>query len=435
MICSEVTVCVIGLGYIGLPTAAILASKGYQVAGCDVLTKVVNCINQGMVHIVESDLNALVKSAVDRGKLQAFLKPQPSDIYIIAVPTPFKGDHIPDLRYVQSATESLAPLLKAGDLIILESTSPVGTTDKVSDWLMKLRPDLNVPKRDVGAIANHKGEQIYIAHCPERVLPGKIIRELVENDRIIGGIGRESAEKASLFYSSFIRGEVLLTSARTAELAKLAENAYRDVNIAFANELANICSEEDVVASELIALANKHPRVNILSPGIGVGGHCIAVDPWFIVNQAKEKARIIRTARLINDERPYHVIKKVAKLAEKYTSPKIACLGLSYKPNIDDLRESPAVQIVASLLDLNVGEICIVEPNIASLPEIILKKSKQPVLDNMSEELAEYPTLVNVEYAVKECDIVVVLVEHAEFTSNVLSTLKVGATLFRPSDF
>lgn len=434
---SKGAISIIGLGYIGLPTAALLATKGYIVAGCDISQKTVDSVNRGEVPIVENDLDLLVKSAVGSGRLTAHLLPQPADIYIFAVPTPFKNDHEPDLSYVEQATRTVAPLIKPGDLIILESTSPVGTTDKISQWLTDLRKDLNVPLTDVGAVeASPHGEQIYIAHCPERVLPGQIIRELVENDRIIGGIGKKSGDKAADFYHTFVSGQVLVTNARTAEMAKLTENAYRDVNIAFANELANICSDELIDVNELIRLANHHPRVNILSPGIGVGGHCIAVDPWFIVNRSKEQARLIRTARHINDDRPKRVINKVMELSTQYENPAILCLGLAYKPNIDDLRESPAMAIVQELCQARIGSILIAEPNVSQLPVQLAQLAALPAGKSQIENEHELVvSLVDFNVDQLNCDICVLLVNHKEFTDEALLALSAKCTLLTVNDY
>ena len=291
-------ICVIGLGYIGLPTASLLGTKGYDVFGVDTSEHVVNTINQGNIHIVEPDLDILVKSAVQSGKLKAGLEPIEADVYILAVPTPFKDDHIPDLSYIEAATKMIAPYVTAGNIVILESTSPVGTTEEVvAKILSQHGHDIN--------------NNVYVAHCPERVLPGRILTELVENDRIVGGINEQSTEKTVEFYQTFVRGEVLSTDARTAELSKLTENSCRDVNIAFANELSLICDQENINVWELIKLANRHPRVNILQPGPGVGGHCIAVDPWFIVARSPQQAKLIKIAREINDAKPQWVIEKV----------------------------------------------------------------------------------------------------------------------------
>lgn len=426
MDCNK-SVCVVGLGYIGLPTAALLATKGFQVLGCDISEYAVSRINRGEIHIVENDLDILVKSAVGSGHLKAFTSPQKADIYILAVPTPFKNDFEPDLSYVKKATEAIAAILRPGNLIILESTSPVGTTDQISQWLIELRPDLNIPLTDIGAVENSSsGEQVYIAHCPERVLPGQIIRELVENDRIIGGIGKKSGKMAASFYETFVTGNVFVTNARTAEMAKLTENAYRDVNIAFANELANICSDELIDVHELISLANRHPRVNILNPGIGVGGHCLAVDPWFIVDKAKEKAALIKTARKINDARPKRVVEAISNVIRGQKGLKILCLGLAYKPDIDDLRESPAMEVASALIREASAEIYIIEPNIKVLPQALM----EPVLiGNCSAEGVTQPELLDISTGKKDFDLVVLLVKHKEFTSDFLGSFNDNARI------
>ena len=301
------TISVIGLGYIGLPTAAMFASRKVNVIGVDVNQQAIDTINEGKIHIVEPDLDMLVSAAVTAGYLKGSTTPEPADAFLVAVPTPFKEDHEPDLSYIEAASRNFAPVLKKGDLVILESTSPVGTTEQVARWIAKARPDLKVPTNE-----NEKGD-LYIAHCPERVLPGRVVKELVENGRVIGGINPESSEKAAELYKMFVMGDCIVTNARTAEMAKLTENASRDVSIAFANELSVICDELDINVWELIALANRHPRVNILQPGPGVGGHCIAVDPWFIVSRTPAKAQLIRQAREINDNKPEWVIKKVVE--------------------------------------------------------------------------------------------------------------------------
>lgn len=330
-------VCVVGLGYIGLPTAAVLANSGYEVAGYDVNTAVVEALNQGKVIITEPDLDGFVLRATKSGNLKAYNCPQLADIYIIAVPTPFMGDKKPDLSFVLNAVDKIAGLLSEGSLVVLESTSPVGTTESIANKIFASRPELK------GAIA--------VAYCPERVLPGKILRELVENDRIVGGIDAYSTLAASRFYSTFVLGAVLQTDARTAEMCKLTENAYRDVNIAFANELSVICDELDIEVRQLIKLANHHPRVNILSPGPGVGGHCIAVDPWFIVDRSPGSARLIKTARTINDSKPEYVAEKVLRLCIDCEKPVVVCLGLSFKADVDDYRESPSVEVVRLLAE------------------------------------------------------------------------------------
>lgn len=349
----ETKICVIGLGYIGLPTASLLGTKGFNVVGVDTSEYVVNTINQGKIHIVEPDLDILVKSAVQAGNLKASLTPTEADIFILAVPTPFKDAHVPDLSYVESATRMIAPYVKSGNLVILESTSPVGTTN---DVVAKILTEQGLAV----------GVEVFVAHCPERVLPGRILTELVENDRIVGGINEISTQKTIEFYETFVRGEVLATDAKTAELSKLTENAFRDVNIAFANELSLICDRENINVWELIKLANRHPRVNILQPGPGVGGHCIAVDPWFIVARTPEQARLIRTAREVNDAKPQWVIEKVKTSANKFKNPVIGCLGLAFKADVDDLRESPAVEIVKQLQHENMGDILVAEPNLSS---------------------------------------------------------------------
>lgn len=393
-------ICVFGLGYIGLPTAAMFAHHGANVIGVDVNQHAVDTINQGKIHIVEPGLEAIVKKAVENGKLKASLTPVHSDAYLIAVPTPFKGDdHTPDLSYIQAVSEALAPLLEKGDVVILESTSPVGATEQMVAWLAAARPDLTFPKY-------HEPDNeadIYVAYCPERVLPGKVVEELISNDRIIGGMTKDSTKKAQEVYRIFVEGDLLATNSRTAEMAKLTENASRDVSIAFANELSIISDKLDINVWELIELANHHPRVNILQPGAGVGGHCIAVDPWFIVNQNPEEARIIRMAREINDGKPKWVVAKINEEVHKLKSeglkrPRVALLGLAFKPDIDDLRESPAVSIARELIDANLVEILFVEPNINKLPNTLSTGKLTPLKD-----------------ALEEADIVAVLVGHSQF--------------------
>lgn len=382
------SVSVIGLGYIGLPTATLIANNGFKVYGMDPVDKVVNIINQGKIHIVEPGLEDYVKKAVANGNLIADTKPHKADVFILAVPTPFKGDKEPDLSYVESAAREIATFLQDGNLVILESTSPVGTTEKVRRWIM----DENKSLQD---------KALYFAHCPERVLPGRIVQELSTNDRIIGGIDEASTEKTVDFYKHFVKGALLKTDARTAELSKLTENSFRDVNIAFANELSIICEKLGINVWELIRLANRHPRVNILQPGPGVGGHCIAVDPWFIVDSAPAEARLIRTARQVNDNKPHYVMSKVYEAIKGIVSPKIACLGLAFKPDIDDLRESPSLQITYDLATAGKAQIFAVEPNIQTLP---LK------LQNMKNvSLMEYREAIN------KADIVLLLVDHKEF--------------------
>lgn len=392
---STKRISVLGLGYVGLPVAGALASRGFEVIGVDVAQRIVDVINTGKIHIVEPDLDMVVQAAVSAGRLRATLKPEPSDAFIIAVPTPFTGDHKPDISYVKAAAQMIAPLLRKGNLVILESTSPVGTTEQICSWFAELRPDLVMPE------AERENADIHIAHCPERVLPGSVLRELVDNDRIIGGISPLCATHAVALYRTFVRGEMHLTNARTAELAKLVENAYRDVNIAFANELSIVCDQLSVNVWDLIELANKHPRVNILSPGPGVGGHCIAVDPWFIVAASPESTPVIRAARGVNDGKPELVFAKVKAAAERLRSPVIACLGLSYKADIDDLRESPALHIVERLAQERVGELLIVEPNVKKLPASLSHAS------NIK--------LVELREALAAADIVLLLVDHRQF--------------------
>ena len=393
-------ICVFGLGYIGLPTAAMFAHHGANVVGVDVNPHAVYTINQGKIHIVEPGLEAIVKQAVDKGKLKASLTPVHSDAYLIAVPTPFKGDdHEPDLSYIHAVSKALAPLLEKGDVVILESTSPVGATEKMVEWLAEARRDLTFPKY-------HEPEveaDIFVAYCPERVLPGKVVEELISNDRIIGGMTKESTKKAQEVYRIFVEGELLETNSRTAEMAKLTENASRDVSIAFANELSIISDKLDINVWELIELANHHPRVNILQPGAGVGGHCIAVDPWFIVNQNPDEAKIIRAAREINDNKPNWVIGKIKAEVDKLKEqgidkPTVALLGLAFKPDIDDLRESPAVHIAEKLLNNSALGVFLVEPNITTLPSKL-----------------ESGNLVKLSAALEKADIIAILVGHAQF--------------------
>ncbi|WP_300005055.1 UDP-N-acetyl-D-mannosamine dehydrogenase [uncultured Cedecea sp.] len=398
---SFTTISVVGLGYIGLPTAAAFASRQCQVIGVDVNQHAVDTINRGEIHIVEPDLDVVVKTAVEKGFLRAVTRPVVADAYLIAVPTPFKGSHEPDLAYVKAAAESIAPVLKKGALVVLESTSPVGATEQMADWLAALRPDLSFPQQT--------GEQadINIAYCPERVLPGQVMAELIKNDRVIGGMTAVCSAKACDLYNIFLEGECVVTHSRTAEMCKLTENSFRDVNIAFANELSLICADNGINVWELIRLANRHPRVNILQPGPGVGGHCIAVDPWFIVAQSPEHARLIRTAREVNDGKPQWVIDRakaaiadcLSETGRRASEVTLACFGLSFKPNIDDLRESPARNIAATLASWHSGKTLIVEPNIHSLPEKLTADSE----------------LVSLEQALQQADVLVLLVDHNEF--------------------
>lgn len=388
---QNLTISVIGLGYIGLPTASLLATKGFKVNGTDVNQYAVDTINQGNIHIEEADLDILVRSAVNSGQLKASTDVKPADIFIIAVPTPFDDHHQPDLSYVKQATDALAPHLQPNNLVILESTSPVGTTEKIATWITESRPELSI---------NGEVNTIYVAHCPERVLPGQILKELIENDRIIGGINLASTRHAAAFYQQFVQGKIITTNARTAELSKLVENSFRDVNIAFANELSIICEKLDIDVWDLIELANHHPRVNILQPGPGVGGHCIAVDPWFIIAAAPEQSRLIKMARDINDDKKSFVVDKVLEQANRFKAPSIACLGLSYKADIDDLRESPAVDIVQQLLARTSHTVLIVEPHVETLPEKLSAPTSE--LCHLSQALAL-------------ADIIVLLVDHTEF--------------------
>ncbi len=396
------TVCVLGLGYIGLPTATAFASKKISVVGVDVNEKTVETVNRGEIHIVEPGLADVVGQVVTDGHLRAAIKPEPADAFLIAVPTPFQEGHQPDLSYIEAAARLIAPVLNKGNLVVLESTSPVGTTEKVGEWLAAARPDLTFPQ------TAGEASDIRIAHCPERVLPGKILYELVHNDRVIGGITPKCSESAASLYRIFVEGECILTNARTAEMCKLTENSFRDVNIAFANELSIICDKQGIDVWELIRLANRHPRVNILQPGPGVGGHCIAVDPWFIVSQTPEEARLIRTAREVNDSKPEWVVFKVKQAVVKFLNQhpektekdiNIACFGLAFKADIDDLRESPAIIVVKKLSEVFSGKLLLVEPNIQSLPP----------------KLVQYGELVSITAALNQADILVLLVDHKEF--------------------
>lgn len=404
----KISVCVIGLGYIGLPTASLLATKGFTVHGVDVNESVVKALNAGEILIHEPALDVMVKSAVGSGRLKGGTEPVEADVFILAVPTPFKDGKKPDLSYVEAAARSVAPYLRHGNLLILESTSPVGTTERICRWLAEMRPDLGLPGGAAGC------PQLYVAHCPERVLPGRILRELVENDRVVGGVDTASTTKAVEFYDTFVQGEILATTARTAELVKLMENAYRDVNIAFANELSLICNDLGVNVWDAIRLANHHPRVNILNPGPGVGGHCIAVDPWFIVDSAPSAARLIRTAREVNDRKPHTVIEQVCVKAARFTAPRVACLGLAFKPDIDDLRESPALFITRQLQQRGSMELLAVEPHIDGLPA----------------ELEGLPNLrhVPLKTALEEADILVFLVGHRQF-QNIDRNLLLGKVI------
>ena len=401
------TICVVGLGYIGLPTAAVFASRKVNVIGVDVNEYAVSTINQGKIHIVEPDLDVVVRATVTAGYLRATTKPEPADAFLIAVPTPFKDGHEPDVRFVEAAAKSIAKVLKAGDLVILESTSPVGTTQAVSRWMSQVRPDLTFPH------VHGEASDIRVAHCPERVLPGHVLRELVHNDRVIGGLTAKCSQAAVALYKIFVEAECVVTDARSAEMCKLTENSFRDVNIAFANELSVICDKLNVDVWELIRLANRHPRVNILQPGPGVGGHCIAVDPWFIVHSAPEQAKLITQARHTNDAKPGWVVQKVLQGIKGAKEQVIACFGLAYKADVDDLRESPAIDIVTRLADLRLGEILAVEPYIEELPDSLKKRGV---------------ALSSLEAALARADILVLLVDHKPFKS-IDRTLLKGKTV------
>ncbi|MBD9587014.1 MULTISPECIES: UDP-N-acetyl-D-mannosamine dehydrogenase [Pseudomonas] len=409
------TISVVGLGYIGLPTAAVFAARKKKVIGVDVNPHAVATINRGEIHIIEPDLDIVVRAAVTEGYLRATTTAEPADAFLIAVPTPFKGDHEPDLSYIESASKAIAPVLKKGDLVILESTSPVGATEQMSAWLAEARPDLSFPQ------THGEDSDVRIAHCPERVLPGHVLRELIENDRIIGGLTAKCSDAAMRLYKTFVEGECIITDARTAEMCKLTENSFRDVNIAFANELSIICDKLDISVWELIRLANHHPRVNILQPGPGVGGHCIAVDPWFIVSKTPDEARLIRAAREVNDSKPQWVLDQVALAIGKYLQENpaktakdvtVACLGLAFKPDIDDLRESPSLEITVQIAKNHPGTVLAVEPNIERLPA----------------RLEGIATLSPVDQALSSANVIVLLVDHSAFKTipkTRLSSLKV----------
>ena len=376
----DTRVCVVGLGYIGLPTAAVLASRGYTVHGVEVDARAAEIINSGRAHIVEPDLDILVRAAVETKKLEAHPRPAPADVFILCVPTPVAAGHAPDLSYVEQATESICPVLRPGNLVILESTSPPGTTEMIAE---------RVAQKTTLA----PGE-VHFAHAPERVLPGQILREVVQNDRIVGGIDARSGEVCAAFYRSFVAGEVHVTTARMAETVKLVENAFRDVNIAFANELSVLAEALDLDVWDLIKLANRHPRVNILRPGPGVGGHCIAVDPWFLVHKAPELTPLIRQARETNSAKPKWVVERILREAARFGRARIACLGLAYKPDIDDLRESPAVEVVHELQHEGKHELRVVEPNLRAHPKF---------------------ALMGLREALDGADVIVFLVAHREF--------------------
>lgn len=393
---AELKVAVLGLGYIGLPTAAVIARTGAQVLGIDVSQSVVDTVNSGRVHIEEIDLDGLVSGVVARGNLRASTLIEPADVFVIAVPTPFGDNHAPDIGYVLKAATTVAAALKAGDVVILESTSPVGTTEKVRDLLARLRPDLKVPGTGPGT------PDIAIAYCPERVLPGRILVELIDNDRVIGGITPRCARKALQFYRRFVRGACVTTTARAAEMTKLTENAFRDVNIAFANELSVVAGNLGIDVWEVIRLANRHPRVNILSPGPGVGGHCIAVDPWFLVHGDPENTPLIRTAREVNDAKTGYTIGRAEALIEAMPGAPVACLGLAFKANIDDFRESPALKVAATLAHRFGERVRIVEPYADTLPK---------AFDGSGARL------IDIDTALETCPILIVLVDHDVFRS------------------
>ena len=404
---TPLKVCVVGLGYIGLPTAAVLASRGYQVVGVDINPEIVASIQSGKAHIAETDLDMLIDAALSSAKLKVSLQPEPADIFVVAVPTPLNNDKSPDLKAVKAAFDSIAPHIKVGDLIILESTCPVGTTELMVSRLAVLRPDINIPT------AGQLQTDVYVAYCPERVLPGQILKELIENDRVVGGLTPACTDKAVSFYQTFGKGECLATYSKTAEMCKLTENSFRDVNIAFANELSMICDQQGINVWELIKLANHHPRVNVLQPGAGVGGHCIAVDPWFIINQYSEHTRVLQAARRVNDLKPQWVLQKiceaVAKLKSEKGSPTIACLGITFKANVDDIRESPALDIVTSLARKYPGQVLVVEPNLEALPVS---------LDDLSVQRLSF------DQACEQADLLALLVDHYEFKKQKINSNK-----------
>jgi UDP-N-acetyl-D-mannosaminuronic acid dehydrogenase len=392
-------VTVIGLGYIGLPTAALLASSGYQVHGVDINPGIVERIQAGEAHIAEADLDMLVEASVVRGKLTVSAHVEPADIFIIAVPTPLNLDKSPDLSAVEAAFDSIAPQIKRGDLIILESTCPVGTTKKMAERLSTQRTDIVFP------VAHNENADIHVAYCPERVLPGQILKELIDNDRVVGGLTPACTQKAIDFYQSFVKGECLATDSKTAEMCKLTENSFRDVNIALANELSMICDQQGINVWEVIQLANHHPRVNILQPGPGVGGHCIALDPWFIINQSPEQSQLLRSARGVNDSKPQWVLQKIDAAINKFqvanqAKPTVACLGNTFKANVDDVRESPALEIVSQLAAKYPNQILVVEPNLDELPDQLFNKQLKRV---------------SFEKSINDADILVLLVDHTEF--------------------
>ncbi len=392
-------ICVVGLGYIGLPTAAMLASRGHQVIGVDTNPAVVESINQGRPHFHEPDLQMLLRAAVGTGNMTAGLVPEPADFFVIAVPTPVTASQAPELCHVFSACDAIAPFLAPGNTVILESTSPVHTTEHICERLAHARPDLSVPRfRDTDAAAD-----IFVAHCPERVLPGRMLIELVANARIVGGMTEACARRAASLYGSFVQNEPLLTDCRTAEFVKLIENAYRDVNIAFANELSMLADHHGIDVWSAIGLANRHPRVEILNPGAGVGGHCIAIDPWFLVAGAPDMSKLIRTAREVNMAKPDWVLSRLRAMAAKLKDPVVACFGITYKADVDDLRESPALEIVAELAADGGIKVIVVDPHVKVLPH------RLAVLKNVR--------LMGADEARDAADVIVLLVAHRHFQS------------------
>jgi UDP-N-acetyl-D-mannosaminuronic acid dehydrogenase len=385
---------VIGLGYIGLPTAALIASRGISVLGVDLNERVVKTVGAGSIHIAEPDLDGLVQKVVSNGTLRVSTRAEPGDVFIIAVPTPVDEEKRPDLRSVFAAVDGICDLIRPGNLVILESTSPIGTTEEIARKIVSRRPELTIGGAEKGK------DSISVAYCPERVLPGRILSELVNNDRCIGGITPHCARQAQRFYKMFVRGTCVTTTARAAEMVKLTENAYRDTNIAFANELSLICDRHGINVWEVIDLANRHPRVNVLRPGPGVGGHCIAIDPWFIVDSAPDIAKLIRSSREVNDSKIAWTVKRAISLIEENSFAAVACCGVAFKANVDDLRESPALEVTRQLAKRFGPRIKVVEPNIRELPP----------------ELSQHgATLIDLDEAIKHCEVAIVLVEHDQF--------------------
>lgn len=404
------SVCVLGLGYIGLPTAALIASRGMHVVGVDTNPAVVNTVAQGNIHIAEADLDGLVQKVVMSGRLVSQSEPEEADVFIIAVPTPLSGNKKPVVDNVVAAARSIAPHLNQGCLVIIESTCPIGTTEQVRDLFVKMRPDLKFPGHD----GNGAEPDVYLAYCPERVLPGRILIELVQNDRCVGGLTTHCAAKARRFYEIFVRGDCIETEARTAEMVKLTENAYRDTNIAFANELSLICDHVDVNVWKVIELANRHPRVDILKPGPGVGGHCIAVDPWFIVDAAPREARLVRMSRDVNDSKAVYVLDQIEQLMKSYPERDVTCLGLTFKANVDDLRESPALEIAEKLAEKHGRRIAVVDPFVDELPQKLYRAGARKI---------------DLEQALNEPGILVVLVDHEPFRK-VSAERRTGAVVY-----